>query len=83
MKYTKPEPGEWVQPVRRGYKLRCCDCGLVHRMDFRLRSGRIQFRAWRDERATGAVRRGKILLMASKTVIRRARKALIKAGVLG
>lgn len=52
--------GEWVQPIRRsGYKLGCCDCGLVHVVDFRVRKGRIQFRAIRNRRATAAMRRGK------------------------
>lgn len=31
---------EWVQPVMSGYKLTCCDCGLVHEMEFEaLRKG--------------------------------------------
>jgi hypothetical protein len=55
--YTRPKDGEWVQPVRRGYKLACCDCGLVHRVDFRLYRGRVQFRAFRNERATALMRR--------------------------
>jgi len=55
--YEKPKAGQWVQPIRRGYKLACCDCGLVHRMDFRIYSGRVQFRVFRDERATGQMRR--------------------------
>jgi len=25
---------EWVQPVMGGYNFECCDCGLVHKMDF-------------------------------------------------
>lgn len=25
----------WIQPFMRGYKLACCDCGLVHVMEFR------------------------------------------------
>jgi hypothetical protein len=57
-RYTKPEAGEWVQPVGRGYKMACCDCGLVHKLDFRTRNGRIQFRAFRDERATAQKRHG-------------------------
>ena len=47
----------WVQPIRRGYKLACCDCGLVHTTDFRVRDGRAQFRVRRNERSTGQVRR--------------------------
>ena len=33
---TKVKNGEWVQPTRKGYKMQCCDCGLVHIIDFRL-----------------------------------------------
>lgn len=47
----------WVQPVRKGYKLCCCDCGLVHDMDFRIKDNRIQFRVARNNRSTAMVRR--------------------------
>ena len=56
--FATPEEGEWVQPVRKGYLMQCCDCGLIHRLDFRLikwRMGpthvrhKIQFRAFRHE----------------------------------
>lgn len=46
----------WVQPVRRGYLMSCCDCGLVHRMDFRIWNGRVQFRAQRAPRYTSVER---------------------------
>ena len=55
--YPNVESGEWIQPVRTGYKMRCCDCGLVHRLDFRILRGRVQIRAQRDNRATAACRR--------------------------
>ena len=46
------EAGEWVQPIRRGYRMMCCDCGLVHRLNFRLvkwgRGRKIQFQAFRE-----------------------------------
>lgn len=57
MKYDDVEEGVWVQPVRKGYKMACCSCGLVHRLDFRVLNGRIQFRAFSDNRATAAIRR--------------------------
>ena len=39
--------GAWIQPIRRGFIYKCCDCGLKHRMDFRIHKGRIQFRVFR------------------------------------
>jgi len=49
--------GEWVQPILRGHLMKCCDCGLVHRMDFRLVNvhgrARPQFRAKRLSAAAG------------------------------
>lgn len=60
-RYKKPKAGEWVRPIKRGYKMACCDCGLVHKMEFAhipYGSGRkVIFRVWRDERATAAIRR--------------------------
>lgn len=47
----------WIQPIRKGYKMACCDCGLVHNMDFRVSDGRVQFRASRNNRSTALVRR--------------------------
>jgi hypothetical protein len=48
--------------VKKNYKLACCDCGLVHIMEFKhipWRNGRkIIFRCWRDNRATAAMRSG-------------------------
>lgn len=26
---------DWVQPAMSGYRMSCCDCGLVHNMEFR------------------------------------------------
>lgn len=61
-KYEEPSVGEdgwteWVQPIRKGYKFCCCDCGLVHNLDFRVVKGRAQFRANRNNRSTALVRR--------------------------
>lgn len=55
--FLKVQPGEWQQPIRKGYKMACCDCGLVHTMDFRIYKGKIQMRAQRNERSTGQMRR--------------------------
>jgi hypothetical protein len=47
----------------KGYKLACCDCGLVHQIQFQIKpiddgGHYITMRAKRDERATAAHRRG-------------------------
>lgn len=68
MKYKKEVAAkggwtDWIQPKRLGYKMACCDCGLVHQLNFRVikygggRQCFIQFQVKRDNRATAAVRR--------------------------
>jgi hypothetical protein len=54
--YKPVSAGEWVRP-RKTYYMACCDCGLVHKMEFRIHEGKIQFRAWRSKRATSNVRK--------------------------
>ena len=33
-KFKQITEGEWVWPKMRGYKMQCCDCGLIHFVDF-------------------------------------------------
>ena len=47
----------WVQPVERNYPMSCCDCGLVHRMEFRVLRERVQFRAQRAPAYTSRERK--------------------------
>lgn len=49
--------GEWFAPTHNGFRDACCDCGLVHRVDFRVVEGKVHFRAMRDKRATAAMRK--------------------------
>ena len=50
--------GEWITVPRRGFKEQCCDCGLVHKLNFKVDDkGGIWIQTTRDERATSAVRR--------------------------
>ena len=57
-RYAYLEQGQWEEPPHKGYKLACCDCGMVHRFEFRQTEGRgVAFRLWRDNRATAGVRR--------------------------
>lgn len=48
---------EWIQPIRKGYLMGCCDCGLVHRLDFRIVNERIQFKATRARNYTARLRK--------------------------
>ncbi len=67
MKYDQVNDGDWITPIMRGYRMKCCDCGLVHRIDFKVkRHGRghsVSIRVTRLERATAAARRKKMKLM--------------------
>jgi len=56
--YYHVSDGEWITVPKRGYKEQCCDCGLVHKLNFRVNAkGAIEIQTSRDERATAAVRR--------------------------
>lgn len=48
---------DWIHPLP-GYRMACCDCGLVHDMQFRIDDlGQVNFRARRNARSTGQLRR--------------------------
>ena len=51
--FHQVKEGEWIQPSRNGYLTQCCDCGVVHRMNFRLvKKGsqrKIQLQAFRAD----------------------------------
>ena len=48
---------KWLRPVMRRYRMGCCDCGLVHDVDFRVEDGQVLFRARRNKRSTAGMRR--------------------------
>jgi len=55
---------DWIYPVHKGYKMGCCDCGLVHDVDFKVKSEEdgeiiIGFRIKRNVRASAATRKAK------------------------
>jgi hypothetical protein len=47
---------DWERPNHDDYKLACCDCSLIHRMQFRVIKGQVEFRVSQDMRATAAKR---------------------------
>lgn len=64
--YPEVEGTEWFHLPRGGMRIACCDCNLVHDLDYRKRGGRIEIRMARNERATAALRR-----KTSKSEVRR------------
>lgn len=58
MKYGQVYDGERIEPkTMLGHKMKCCDCGLVHIIDFYIVGKKVQFVSRRDKRATAAARR--------------------------
>jgi len=57
MKFKDVGENEWQQPIKKGYRMACCDCGLVHDVDFRIVNGKIQLRMRRNKRSTSQMRR--------------------------
>lgn len=62
--YEQVEEGDWIE-LSRKHKDMCCDCGLVHRNEYRavgpdgkmIPGATVQVRCWRDNRATANARR--------------------------
>lgn len=52
------EDDEWIEITWRKQREMCCDCHLVHDVDYRMKGNRLQFRANVNRRATSAARRG-------------------------
>lgn len=63
-KYPKVFEGEWIAPRKTAFRIGCCDCGLVHRLNFKVFStktkkiipGKILLQAFVDSRATAGKR---------------------------
>lgn len=59
-RYYKVTDGERIRPNMKKWRMRCCDCGLVHVMDFFVVRGQVELTAVRDKRATQATRKRKL-----------------------
>ncbi len=55
--YYHVTDGEWLQVKMRGQLDQCCDCGLVHKQNYRIRDGKIEVQVFRHGPATGGARR--------------------------
>ncbi len=49
VKFVQIKDNEWFQPTMRGHLMKCCDCGLIHSMNFRIVKNRVQIRAKRKD----------------------------------
>ena len=47
MKNVYVVDGRWYRVDFDGYDT-CCDCGLRHRVEYKIRDGKIYWRSWRD-----------------------------------
>jgi len=74
MKYDITKDGQWIQPFRKDFKIKCCDCGLVHNINFRIRKGRVQFQAFRNKRSTAQVRRNMSNIKVNNVIGREKRR---------
>jgi len=60
--YDEVEPNKWTVCTKT-FDLACCDCSLVHSIDWRIRQGKLQLRFRRNGPSTGGLRKA---LRASK-----------------
>lgn len=59
MKFIQAYDGDWIQPQQKNYQMACCDCGLVHTVNFRIVKGKVQLQPFRNKKATSNRRRNK------------------------
>lgn len=61
--YYHVTDGEWIRVPLRNYKEQCCDCSLIHRLNFKIKkdkNGRneLWIQTFRDGKSTGGARAG-------------------------
>jgi hypothetical protein len=55
--YKPLADGTWLRPRLEDFRLACCDCGLVHSVNFRLTDdGAVELQMVRQKRATKGLR---------------------------
>jgi len=51
---------KWVEPLKRGgtcIRIQCCECGLTHDIEIKVKDGNLIMRWCENRRATSATRR--------------------------
>lgn len=54
--FKNQKENKWIKPTPKNYGFGCCDCGLVHDLDFKVLNGRVLFRARRNFKDTVLLR---------------------------
>ena len=57
MKYSNLKDNEWITPLYKEFTMICCNCGLTHKVNFRIKNNRIQLRLKRNNYSTANVRK--------------------------
>lgn len=65
-RYGQIYDGDWVWIPSKDFRLACCDCGLIHKMKFRRRAGKLYMQVFRDARGTALSRRRKHVCVKTK-----------------
>lgn len=50
VRFKKIKDNEWFIPTMDDHRIACCDCGLIHSVDFKIKDGRVHMRARRTKR---------------------------------
>lgn len=71
--YDQIYEGKWTRwEKRKDNRLQCCDCSLVHLIEFRVaKDGQIETRMFLDQRSTAAIRRALGITVVRKKPKRR------------
>lgn len=56
---------EWQQPIMKGYLMQCCDCGLIHEMQFKA-LGQVGPANKRGEWAAKEIKNGRVAMRARR-----------------
>lgn len=67
-------------PIRKTFKMECCDCGLVHQWTFTKKDGDMGYLVSRDNRATAQRRKRLVMLMCNEDRPSELVKVLLRSG---
>lgn len=56
-KYEQVQDGDWHRWHRKDNFEECCDCGLTHRVEYKVVNNQIWFRCWREDKLTDRKRK--------------------------